>query len=60
MTADEFDAMRWRAGMKAVYEGSVYGVAGCNFHERLICLDDGIDDDHWVRCENVQLVGDRT
>lgn len=57
MTENEFDCMKWRKEMKACYDGHTYRVAGCNLRERLLRLDDGFgDDDHWVRCENVQIV----
>lgn len=57
MTQDEFDATRWRAGMKAVYGANVYALVGCNFKERLISLEDDVTYQFWVRCENVQIVG---
>lgn len=47
MTQDEFDALRFCAGMIAEYRGSWYKVISCNFPERLfaLCDDSGIDAD---------------
>ena len=60
MTQDEFDALRFCAGMIAEYRESWYKVISCNFPERLfaLCDDSGIDADDpmWVRCENVSQV----
>lgn len=38
MTQDEFDALRFCAGMIAEYRGSWYKVISCNFPERLFAL----------------------
>ncbi len=59
MTQQEFDATKWKCGMKATYKGETYPVASCDFEERLIGLDGvtlGTDEPTWVRCENVAIV----
>lgn len=60
MTQQEFDSLRFCAGMIAEYDGNWYKVISCNFPERLFALydDSGIDADDpmWVRCENVTQV----
>ncbi|MBS5524248.1 MAG: hypothetical protein KHX48_01480 [Alistipes sp.] len=60
MTQQDFDSLRFCAGMLAEYGGYWYKVISCNFPERLFALydDAGIDADDpmWVRCENVTQV----
>ena len=52
MTQQDFDSLRFCAGMLAEYGGHWYKVISCNFPERLFDADDPM----WVRCENVTQV----
>ncbi len=63
MTIEEFNQMSFGAGMKAIYNGSMYKIISCNFPEALIGLihdnddPDDMDNWQWVRCENV-IIGE--
>lgn len=62
MTIEEFNSMRFSAGMKAIYDGEKYNIISCNFPEALFGLIREFDDPNdlecwgWVRCENIILV----
>lgn len=57
MTQQEFDDLRFCAGMIAEYGGNWYEVVSCSFPERLFGLGDDTTTETtdllWVRCENV-------
>jgi hypothetical protein len=61
MTIEEFDKMKWKAGMQVRYhclsKSRTRDVASVNFLEKLIGLAsiDEVDEIDWVRCENVTL-----
>lgn len=60
MTQQEFDVLRFCAGMIAEYGGNWYKVISCSFPERLFGLGDDTTTETadllWVRCENVTQV----
>mgnify|MGYP001604286547 CR=1 FL=1 len=56
MEIEEYKKQRWGAGMKALYNGTIYDIDSCNFPEFLIGLNDGSDELFWVRCENIELL----
>ena len=59
MTQAEFNNTKWKRGMRAIYKGTEYPIAACDFEEALIAIDGytlGTDEPTWVRCENVTLV----
>ena len=55
MIFHEFDNIRWKSGMIAIYDGEEKTVIAINFAERLICLESNNKETDWVRCENVKL-----
>jgi hypothetical protein len=63
MTIDEFNKMRFGAGMKIFYKGKEYDIRSVDFEEALIGIDEKIlggdeGDISWKRCENCQLVSE--
>ena len=57
MTITEFNATSWGANMIAEYDGALYCVAGVNFVEMLVSLNETAGaDEFWVRCENTTLI----
>ena len=58
MTQAEFDSAKFRSSSRVIYRGAEYRVVSVNFHERLLGLPCGDDDEDliWVRCENVEVV----
>ena len=61
MTIEEFNKIKFGAGMKAKYKDYIYGIVSVNFEESLLGLaDDDVHDDDddliWVRCENAEIV----
>ena len=58
MTIEQFDTIDFTAGIRVLFEGNVYDLAGINFPERLIGIQEIEDEDEieWKRCENVELV----
>ena len=59
MTIEEFNAQRFGAGDRAIYNGKIYDVASCDFEEQLIGLVgvvEGSEEISWVRCENVEYI----
>lgn len=60
MTQQEFDDLRFCAGMIAEYGGNWYKVISCSFPERLFGLGNDTTKETtdllWVRCENVMQV----
>lgn len=58
MTIEEFDIMKFRAGMNFFYHGKVRKIASVNFEEKLIgVIEDEYDPNEisWARCENVTV-----
>ena len=39
MTIQEFDTIRWGAGMRAEFQGRIYDVVNCDFEDKTIGLD---------------------
>jgi len=59
MTIQEFNDMRFGAGMQVQYRGKVYPIESIDFQEQLIAIcETGIEDEEfsWKRCENCELI----
>jgi len=60
MTREEFNRMRFFAGMNVMYKDEKYGIESVNFTEGLLGLREGLDSEEddltWVRCESVELL----
>ena len=58
MTIEQFDQTDFMSGITVIYGGVEYDLAGVNFAEKLIGIQEfDTDDDEieWKRCENVEL-----
>lgn len=58
MTIEDFDSMKFRAGMKALINGKEKDIVSVDFEQRLIGLEIEGDDENidWVRIDNLELV----
>jgi len=56
MTINEFDSTSFNCNSRIIYngDGEEYGVAMVDFEEKLIGIEDPLDEEQikWVRCEN--------
>ena len=66
MTREEFANTEFYHGIKAKYKGKIYNIESVDFDEDLIALDmiEDYDSDEykiqWVRCENCEIIEDKT
>lgn len=58
MTQEEFGAMKFRAGMKALINGKEKDIVSVDFDQSLIGLEIEGDQENidWVRIENLEIV----
>ena len=59
MTAEEFDATQWGAGMQCRYNnGGMDDIVSVDFDERLLGIDiyDDANNLKWIRCESAEEV----
>lgn len=59
MLVEDFNNTDWGANMEMKYKGNKYPVCAVDFEEKLVAYPcDNFQEMSWVRCENMNLVGD--